>query len=1051
MGIGRSVFRVKNPFDMVFMPPKNGPVSRYELKSVFLSTAFGGTGFIVLKKPGRNDKFEIFTSRYCFDAGLWKPERLNIGTDTPIVTGFIIFSFREMSQSDTIRSSLKGLQVAGLSASRFIDENLWDCVNRTDGIAELICSLDDSQLSAAAVTDDDENSVADYQKKARMFYDVQRSLIEAGREFESINTLNLKYTAIKTVTQAYQDGICYDFVVGSEALCDDATVRKLSDGSKLCITEIDGGTCKGTVISHNVEAGTVRLMLHEHDRDSLPDSGDLIGIPNSAYRLQLDALERMRTDTAQNTFLERIILGESSKPIGDEIEYHPSEGVRLNERQALAVRKALNTEDFLLIQGPPGTGKTTIIIEMVRRFVESGKRVLICSQNNHAVDNVLKKCIDLWYDEEKLKKIQCLRIGSGEKVEEALLSNLRRPLTLAIQEDMHGRSRKALDEWLIAQTKRKDEIVSAQKAITALIEMLTALHGIRAMGRELADKGKNIFASLFSKGLINDVAELSKKIINCTDTISGLLLSLLFGAEGEVGEKLPQFRKELYLLEEILAYAKRINTLAQEHPIKAGLFLGGKDNIMHITKGKIPSLCETVTLGCRLLEDYRGNPNVGTLIPPVLSFDMGEEYNGLLHDYLAAYQSSAVCIDKTCLKFNEKIDEWYKVLSNDNRSIGEALLKSIKIVGGTCIGINTRDEFKPLTYDVAIVDEAGQIPMHDLLVPLAKAKKIILVGDHIQLPPIGNNDFAKYFKNNIQGELIRQYSDSEETVDEKLLYFPFSSAAEVYSKSLFEVLFRKDTKREHTVVLNEQFRMHSAISEYVSKEFYNNDYLCGTDDEEMLLPIAGFNSPLYFIDTAQLPDKGEKPDGKSCFNKNEAKVTAKCVARIISAARSGERFPHSLYDKFNNFDIGVITGYAPQIKIIKSMIEEELSKEFGAEEASRLSKMVSVNTLDSFQGMENRVIICSLVRSNREEIEKENGETFCRYDIGFMSDVRRLNVLMTRAKSLLIMIGDSETFTGTFARASHENKRAADYYKNLIEHTKEFGGYYPLGGDDSAD
>ena len=136
------------------------------------------------------------------------------------------------------------------------------------------------------------------------------------------------------------------------------------------------------------------------------------------------------------------------------------------------------------------------------------------------------------------------------------------------------------------------------------------------------------------------------------------------------------------------------------------------------------------------------------------------------------------------------------------------------------------------------------------------------------------------------------------------------------------------------------------------------------------------------------------------------------------------------------YDIGVITAYKKQIPLIRNKTKEILLKHYEPERTDDIISHLAINTLDSFQGRDNQIIFYSFVRSNEDN------------RIGFLKEVRRLNVMMTRAKSLLVMIGDSVTLTNSNSYTVHDRRRASDYYKALVEYCKIKQGYidYANGG-----
>lgn len=89
------------------------------------------------------------------------------------------------------------------------------------------------------------------------------------------------------------------------------------------------------------------------------------------------------------------------------------------------------------------------------------------------------------------------------------------------------------------------------------------------------------------------------------------------------------------------------------------------------------------------------------------------------------------------------MSQWERELQNRCEELEDALFAQVKVIGATCISSETDRNFKKLEYDVAIVDESGQITLHDVIVPMAKARKVILIGDHLQLPPVSDSDLIR--------------------------------------------------------------------------------------------------------------------------------------------------------------------------------------------------------------------------------------------------------------------------------------------------------------------
>ena len=1037
MGQIKNYFRLPSTINLIFFPNTKLNMTSSEMRDCFRSTAINGTDFCISK--GKKEKeYILYTSQYKFSAYFWYAS-----SGSPVVTGFKLTNMWRMTQSDTIKASLGSLLVATDSHVLYLLNERWDDSKNPDGMAALLAALEGKPVT---------NKNTDSQEQKKAFYQAQNSIIEHEQTFATNNGLTLSYNDVQTVTQGNPDGTDYNFSVGR--IMDDNLRKRIKEGMALSFKKNDERMHRATVVGYDYDSGMLRVTVHKLDFHAIPSKGTLTEEPNPCYRYQQQALNSIENGTAHNPYLESMIMGEKPLPIDiNRVPYEPPEGVRLNDMQLKAIRMAINTEDFLLIQGPPGTGKTSIIVEMVRHFVHQGQRVLICSQSNHAVDNVLKKCLNLWHDEEKTHKIQCLRIGSGDKIEDALRNNLRRPLTQTIQNDMKSRSATALPEYIQRQTQRKEQLAAAQVHVGTITRLMETLYQLRSDASSIRRSLPIMLISLiFAPRLTFGIMDSLPNIWSSIDEMIIILEELLNHSEVKADVSIQQLEKHV---NEIRRNWTIIQNLFARYPIRSKLVIVHKNvNRLQETMPQSDGIIQNLL---SQLNRYTGNPLAQTI-----PYSKATRNN--FADHLSAYRKKVDVhvrqIDANLKGLQSALTDWHQVLNCDNESIGDALLKSVKIVGATCIGTSTKREFNEMRYDVVIVDEAGQIAMHDLLVPLSKAKKIILIGDHMQLPPMENNEFAAdYEQNRYPLEYSRLFGDEQDAA----FYYPFRSAQEVFSKSLFEVLFNNPVNSNHIVMLDTQYRMHPTIAEFISQKFYHGKYGSGRSEDDLQMTINPFDKPIYFYDTRYLKNNYQDQEDKSYFNLCEAQLCAKHITDLIIAGLSAKDLPFPIYDKFGNFDIGVITAYSPQIDRIRSCLMKQLRTHFDSDEAIALAQRVKINTLDSFQGMENRIIIYSFVRSRQLAKKKlyctmsvkkpqQNVQPIKqatrRPSIGFMNDVRRLNVLMTRAQSLLIMVGNSRTLTKTAAKTKHDGTRAASYYSQLIHYCKEKNGYIPLREED---
>jgi ATP-dependent RNA/DNA helicase IGHMBP2 len=289
------------------------------------------------------------------------------------------------------------------------------------------------------------------------------------------------------------------------------------------------------------------------------------------------------------------------------------------------------------------------------------------------------------------------------------------------------------------------------------------------------------------------------------------------------------------------------------------------------------------------------------------------------------------------------------------------VLKDARVICAT----TTFDDsiLEDLRFDVLVIDEACQSVEPGCWVPLKKASRVILAGDHLQLPPTILSDGAKRegFAVSLMERLVNQYGDL--------------------------------VTRQLTV----QYRMNQSIMAFSSAHFYDNTLVADESvRNHVLSDLPRFSSgrvsdePVTFIDTAGTGWQEEiEPDGMSKRNPQEGELVLKQVHALCEAG-------------LNPADIAVIAPYAAQVRWLRE---------------HAIYDKLEIDTVDGFQGREKEAVVMSLVRSN------ETGE------IGFLSDARRMNVALTRAKRKLIIVGDSATL-GT-----------DEFFKSLLTWIEETGSY----------
>ncbi|MCO5238619.1 MAG: AAA domain-containing protein [Chitinophagaceae bacterium] len=294
-------------------------------------------------------------------------------------------------------------------------------------------------------------------------------------------------------------------------------------------------------------------------------------------------------------------------------------------------------------------------------------------------------------------------------------------------------------------------------------------------------------------------------------------------------------------------------------------------------------------------------------------------------------------------------DEAHRIIKDVEKTeqyIINDLLGRAQVITATLVGAN-HYTVRHLKYHTAVIDEAGQALEPACWIPILKAQKIVLAGDHFQLPPTIKSEEAA--RNGLRITLLEK-------------------CVQLHPGAV--------------VLLEEQYRMHKTIMGYSSAVFYGNKLKAHDSVAGHLLFEA--DQPLVFVDTAGC-GFDEKTEGANTSNPEEAAFVFKHLTQLVAALDG--------YYRADNFpSIAVISPYRGQIQCLKDQLQHTPRLQ------SYIEK-ISVNTIDSFQGQERDIVYISMTRSNTKS------------RIGFLSDIRRMNVAMTRARKKLVVIGDSATLS----------------------------------------
>ena len=302
--------------------------------------------------------------------------------------------------------------------------------------------------------------------------------------------------------------------------------------------------------------------------------------------------------------------------------------------------------------------------------------------------------------------------------------------------------------------------------------------------------------------------------------------------------------------------------------------------------------------------------------------------------------------------------DWFDCFGR-NEKFNEPLIKRSAVVAGTCIGIPKY--IQDIEFDLCIVDEASKATATEVLVPMTRSRRWILVGDTKQLPPFQDEASRN-------AEFLEKYDLTEDDIRE----------------TLFERLLRT-LPNNCCKMLAIQHRMVAPIGNLISECFYDGKLASArTDVDKNLSKILP--QPVSWLTTSKLPNYREQSANSSYNNISEVNVIISLLRQINQMAKEAEK----------KYNVAVLSGYAAQLKLLNRGINAELNNWTGL--------TIECDTVDAFQGREADIAVYSITRSNKQG------------KIGFLRDEARLNVALSRGKVGLIIVGDHH-----FCRTSSDN------------------------------
>jgi hypothetical protein len=698
---------------------------------------------------------------------------------------------------------------------------------------------------------------------------------------------------------------------------------------------------KGQVMRVEEDRATVRF--HDAiDWDRIKGQGELEETPNrTVYAKQREAVAMLRDRRAGNTGLLPAIVDHQVRPIGPSSAEPTQE---LDEDQLQAFRKAVEVPDLLLVLGPPGTGKTRTISQIVGACAHRGERVLVTSHTHRAVDNVLARLP---------RDLVAIRVGIEGSVTAEGRPYLLERQALELSERARDAASRALPayedlghatrwaETLEARALELDAAVEAERR--AGIE----LHAVRrASGGPLQARLDGLGAELAayereSGGIQSLVARLSVLRDRAAAREGRPVLGPLFAMlrrrrDGRIETARQRARGLTEAMGRVRVAVDQAERELDARTRDVPAVRAARSALEQRTRQR--EECRT-----RVQEAARAAvAAVRSLATPPGEEDI-EELRGWLRTWLPVLSTR-----------RRLLAGWREKISTETDQLSSELIRYADVVAATCIGAASRPELSGIDFDIAIVDEAGQIGMNNALVPLVRAKRAVLVGDHKQLPPFLDSDVEAWGA----------------SVDDPRI-------RDLLAKSALELLVDR-MPAGHVVPLTWQRRMPAAIADFISTTFYDGRLRTAVEREQVD-PI--FRCPMTLVDTANLrfTERREQQRGREAWERPGYVNVAEAELLADLAA-----FYHR-----SGMDWAVIVPYKAQMTDIRARVVRLIG---GAEEVG-----LNVGTVDSFQGGERDVILYGFTRSNNAG------------RVGFLKELRRANVAFTRARHRLVLVGDLST------------------------------------------
>jgi len=650
------------------------------------------------------------------------------------------------------------------------------------------------------------------------------------------------------------------------------------------------------------------------------------------------------------------------------------------DRQVEAIDVALNTPDIALIQGPPGTGKTTVVTAILERLNEEYDKtksirgqILVSGFQHDAVENIVARLSVNALPAVKFGK----RSGDSEFTEDAVTEKINRWCS-NVAENIRDKNPQ------IAQTE--DQVRLAELFVA--YSLCSSKNNTVSLMKRILDLPRDVISE--------DITSEADEIINSLQTV-------LKPNDPSTLRLVRALRVSEAAFEDDGA-ARAVDLLDKIEDEPANPDLSVLEKAARWRSGKpLSFLPELRGLKESLLYKYLPSPDFRTEKPREDVLRLVATVSQLLEKKLNSTSKRDAILAEFLHELEDNPDGVREAIEDYNfvyaattqQAVGKDIIRS----KNKNVRYDQRTEM--VKYDTVIIDEAARTSPRDLLIPMSQAeKRIILVGDHRQLPHLIDEEVARA----LEGD-----DSSGPPVD-----------VDFVKKSMFEYLFNRLKKLEEkddikrTVTLDAQYRTHPLLGDFASNNFYqkyNEGYRSPLSESHFEQRLQGIeNKAAIWIDVPNGQGKETVLPSRSRQRISEAKVIAEHVNKWIGS------------EEGSGLSFGVISFYKAQVFAVYEALQKfgiteraqdgtwQICQEYRFLENGE--ERLRIGTVDAFQGMEFDIVFLSMVRSqdmnalpphirNEVDYKKKQQKLF-----GHLMSENRLCVSMSRQKKVLAIVGD---------------------------------------------